>query len=142
MKGKCLCGQVEFEVTGKISSLYQCSCSMCQKASGTSKSTSLIAGADDIVWIRGKDKISSYTKENGFRTDFCGICGSPVPNKMNIGDYMCIPAGSIEGSINKSIVAHIFTASKASWDNKAENCKLFSAEPENIEEFMKLLQNT
>ena len=140
MKGKCLCGQVEYEVTGKISNIYQCSCSICQKVTGTSKTSSLITGANDVRWIRGKDKISSYTKENGFRTDFCSNCGSPVPNKMNIGDYMCIPAGSIEDVVDREIVAHIFTESKASWDNTAENCKIFSGGPENIEEFMKVLQ--
>lgn len=142
MNGKCLCGQVEFEVTGNLSNLYQCSCSICQKASGTSRSTSLITGTDDIFWIRGKDKVTSYSGENGYRTAFCSLCGSPVPNKMSIGDYMCIPAGSIEGLVDKRIVSHIFTDSKATWDNKDENFKSFSAEPENIEEFVKLLQTT
>jgi len=140
MKGKCLCGKVEFEVTGKLSNLYQCHCSLCQKATGTSACSSLITEIDNVKWIRGKEKINSFTKENGFRTDFCSTCGSPVPNKMNVGNYMWIPAGLLEGPISSEIVAHIFTDSKASWERNAEECKYIAGGRGSIEEFMESLQ--
>ncbi|KPJ91424.1 MAG: hypothetical protein AMJ53_11695 [Gammaproteobacteria bacterium SG8_11] len=136
MKGKCLCGSVEFEVVSESANLYQCHCSLCQKSSGSSCSSSVIVGINDVKWIRGNEKISSYTKENGFRTDFCSVCGSPVPNKMNIGPYICVPAGSLEGSIGGEIVAHIHTGSKASWERNAENCKTFTNTPEDLDDFI------
>lgn len=140
MKGKCLCGEVEFEVVGKLSNLYQCHCSLCQKATGSSCVSSLVTSGDGVKWIRGKEKVSSYTKDNGYRTDFCSICGSPVPNKMSIGDYMWIPAGLLEGPVDMQIVAHIYTASGASWDRDSENCETFSEGPVNLDEFIDLLQ--
>ena len=139
MKGKCLCGQVEFEVTGKLSNLYQCHCSLCQKTTGSSSSSALVTDLNGVRWISGKEKVSSYIKENGFRTDFCNVCGSPVPNKMNIGDYMWIPAGLLEGSTDSEIVAQIYTKSKASWERYAENSHIMPDGPEDIVEFMKLL---
>ena len=36
MKGACLCGKVRFEILGEVPNLYQCHCSECRKATGTS----------------------------------------------------------------------------------------------------------
>lgn len=142
MKGKCLCGKIEVEVTGKISNLYQCHCTLCQKATGTSSCSSMITNINNVKWLNGQEKIKSFTKKNGFRTDFCSVCGSPVPNKMNIGEYMWIPAGILEGDVDRKIVSHIFTESKASWDKKSNNCKSHLGGPENIEEFMSELNSS
>ena len=141
MKGKCLCGQVEFEISGNLPNLYQCHCNLCKKTTGTSSCSSLVIDSDKIKWIKGKDKISTYTKENGFITNFCSTCGSPVPNKMNIGEYIWVPAGSLEGPINRKVAVHIFTESKASWEQETSNCKNIESGPDNINEFMQSLQN-
>ncbi len=139
MKGKCLCGEVEFEVIDKLPNLYQCHCSLCQKSTGSSACSSFIISIDSIKWINGKDKISSYTKENGFKSDFCSVCGSPVPNVMNIGNYMWVPAGLLEDVTNRAIAAHIHLDSKASWEKEVENIKKLPGSPKNFEEFMILL---
>ena len=141
MKGKCLCGQIEFKVTGDLPNLYQCHCGLCKKATGTAASSGLVVGLDNLEWISGTDQISSFTKENGFRTDFCSNCGSPVPNKMNVGEYMWIPAGVIEGSMDSKVGAHIFTANKASWEEEAPGCVALDNGPDNIDEFMSSLCN-
>ena len=140
MKGRCLCGQVEFEVFGKLPNLYQCHCSLCKKATGTSACASLITDINNVRWIKGQDGISSYTKDNGFRSDFCSVCGSPVPNKMNIGEYMWVPAGLLDGAIDSKIAAHIFTRSKASWEQATDHCKALAGGPEDIDEFMEQLR--
>lgn len=142
MKGKCLCGEVEFEIIDKLPNLYQCHCSLCQKATGSSSCSSLIINIDGIKWISGEDKISSYTKENGFRSDFCSVCGSPVPNRMNIGNYMWIPAGLLEGFTNSAIAAHIHLNSKASWERNIDHSKNYPDGPNNVDEFMNLLRGT
>ncbi len=139
MKGKCLCGEVEFQIIGKLPNMYQCHCSLCQKATGSSSCSSFITRIDGIKWINGKEKISSYTRESGFRSDFCSVCGSPVPNVMNIGNYMWVPAGLLEGVTNSKIAAHIHDNSKASWENNSENVKIFAEGPDSIEKFIKLL---
>lgn len=141
MKGKCLCGKVVFEVTGKFSNLYQCHCVLCQKATGTSSCSSMITDINNVKWLNGKEQIKSFTKENGFRTDFCSVCGSPVPNKMNVGEYMWIPAGILEGDIESKIVSHIFTESKPSWDEESNDCKSLLSGPDNIEVFMSELNS-
>lgn len=142
MKGKCLCGAVEFEIIDKLPNLYQCHCSLCQKATGSSSCSSFIINIDSIKWISGENEISSYTKENGFRSDFCSACGSPAPNRMNIGDYMWIPAGLLEGSTNRAIAAHIHLNSRASWERNSEQNKNYPDGPDNVGEFMNQLRGT
>ena len=71
MHGKCLCGSVEFEVTGNFPKLYQCHCSLCRKQGGSLSNTATIVGAENFHWLSGQEHISSWVKDTGFRSDFC-----------------------------------------------------------------------
>ena len=42
MQGKCLCGQVAFEILGAVPKLYQCHCSLCRKQGGSTSNTATI----------------------------------------------------------------------------------------------------
>ena len=141
MKGKCLCGRVEFILNGNLPNLYQCHCSLCKKTTGTSSCSAIVIDANKIEWVKGKENINSFTKKNGFRTDFCKTCGSPVPNKMNVGNYIWVPAGILENPIKGRVTAHIFTESKASWEEDSRNCSDYVSAPEDIHAFMKSLSN-
>ena len=71
---------------------------------------------EDFRWLRGLENISSWKMENGFRSDFCAKCGSPVPNLFGKKSHFWIPAGLLQESGKLEIVAHLCVASKASWD--------------------------
>lgn len=116
MRGKCLCGKIEFEITGTAAKLYQCHCSLCRKQSGSASNASFIAAAENLRWISGQENISSYVKHSGFRSDFCGQCGSPVPNPLRNTAYVWVPAGLLD-DYPFEIIAHLHVASKASWDS-------------------------
>ena len=114
--GRCLCGQVEFEIAAGSVRLYQCHCSLCRKQGGSSSNTATIVAAEHFRWLRGHERISSWVKETGFRSDFCSTCGSPVPNPLRNLPYFWVPAGLLEETNKLEIVAHLCVASKASWD--------------------------
>ena len=116
MRGKCLCGEVEFELAGKILALYQCHCSLCRKQSGSAASAATIVAAEDFRWIRGKEVVGSWIKDTGFRSDFCRNCGSPVPNPLRTLPYVWIPAGLLEEREGLQIRLHVFYGSRAEWD--------------------------
>jgi len=136
MKGKCLCGEVQFQIIDEIPNLYQCHCSLCQKTTGSSSCSSFVVGVDGIKWICGKKNITSFTNGNGFQSDFCSRCGSPVPNKMNIGEYMWVPAGLIDGNLGVAIAAQIHLNSKASWEIDLKDQTIYPDSPSNIKKFM------
>jgi hypothetical protein len=136
----CLCGQVEFEIVGGIPNLYQCHCSLCRKQSGSTSNTATIVESKNFLWLSGQEKIASWVKDNGFRTDFCSKCGTPVPNPLGSASYYWIPAGLLGVEVQSTIVAHLYVGSKASWDNISLPGKQYETMPE-LAELIKLLQS-
>lgn len=130
MRGKCLCGLVEFEVVGTVPKLYQCHCSLCRKQGGSTSNTASIVGARNFRWLSGQEHISSWVKDTGFRSDFCSKCGSPVPNPLRSTPYYWVPAGLFEDDVQLTISAHFFVGSKAQWDVIASPGTQYETMPE------------
>lgn len=116
MQGSCLCGQVAFEIAIDKLKLYQCHCSLCRKQTGSASNTGAFVANEHFRWLRGIEQISSWKMENGFRSDFCSKCGTPVPNPFGKMPYFWVPAGLMQEGGKLEIVAHVCVASKASWD--------------------------
>ncbi|MFT7461664.1 MAG: hypothetical protein ACI909_004367 [Planctomycetota bacterium] len=139
MIGKCLCGEVQFEIAGKMPNLYQCHCALCRKQGGSASNSATIVHESNFSWKTGADKIAYYKKDTGFSSDFCSICGSTVPNRLRESDKYWVPAGLLEGNEGEEIVAHIYTQSKAGWDRIPESGQHFDEMPD-VETFYQLLQ--
>jgi hypothetical protein len=60
IKGSCLCGEVAYEVHGKISEIGQCHCSKCRKVTGSSNLAVFVTAIGNLKWVRGEDLLSSY----------------------------------------------------------------------------------
>ncbi len=138
MRGQCLCGRVEFEIAGVMPQLYQCHCSLCRKQSGSASNTATLVGSEHLRWISGLELITSWVKDNGFRSDFCSQCGSPVPNPLTDAAYHWIPAGLLDNEIQQAIAAHLFVGSKAAWEVIAAPGKQFETMP-GLPEFIEML---
>lgn len=130
MQGKCLCGDVAFELENCVPKLYQCHCSLCRKQGGSASNTATIINAENFRWTSGSDKISSFVTSTGFRSDFCVKCGSPVPNPLRNTSYFWVPAGLLENDGKLEIVAHLHVGSKASWDIIGSTGTQFDTMPE------------
>lgn len=141
MKGECLCGTVVFEVVGEIPNLYQCHCSECRKATGSSANAATFVQADNFRWLSGEDKISSFRKDSGYRSDFCSVCGSPVPNPLWDTGKMWVPAGLLEETGDLAVRVHLYMSSRASWEQSARAAKEYAESPD-IEVLNEALQRT
>lgn len=129
MKGQCLCGAVIFEIVGEIPNLYQCHCSECRKSTGSSANAATFVSSERFRWIQGKDRISSFKKDSGYRNDFCSNCGSSVPNPLRDTSKVWIPAGLLEETDNLKVVAHLYMNSKASWETSAQDAEEYDGSP-------------
>lgn len=116
MKGRCLCGHVSFEITAELPPVYQCHCSLCRRVSGSSSNSALIIAAPNFSWLSGQNSIRSFSTESGFKSEFCQICGSPVPNINASGNAFWVPAGLLSEPVDTSVIAHVYSDSHASWD--------------------------
>ncbi|MBT7953253.1 MAG: GFA family protein [Gammaproteobacteria bacterium] len=139
MIGKCLCGEIEFEIEGTIPNLFQCHCSLCRKQGGVASNAGTIVHESKFSWKSGANKVAYYKKDTGFSSNFCSSCGSPVPNQLGDTNKIWIPAGLLEGDEGQQIVAHIYTKSKAGWDNIPDSGQHFDEMPD-IETFYNMLQ--
>jgi hypothetical protein len=138
MRGHCLCGTIKFEIDGSRFKLYQCHCSLCRRQSGSSSNAATIVPAEKFRWLSGAEFISSWTKDTGFRSDFCSHCGSPVPNPLRSMPYVWVPAGLLENGDELEIVSHLFMGSKAPWDSISLEGLHYDAAPD-LAEFVTTL---
>lgn len=130
-KGQCLCGKVAFELTSKELRLYQCHCYLCRRVSGSSSNSATLVAASEFNWLQGTEDISFYKTDSGFRSDFCKSCGSPLPNSIDDGKGYWIPVGLLGADNNISVIAHVFTDSKAAWHRIGGDAAHFSNMPSN-----------
>ena len=130
MRGHCFCAAVEFEIDEPIPDLYQCHCSLCRRVSGSSANAATIVEAGAFRWLRGEDQISRYVSETGFKSDFFRNCGSPLPNPTRDDEAWWVPVGLLDDNASMRLVAHVCTASKASWDQIASSVRQYEAMPD------------
>lgn len=144
MLGECLCKAVQYEITGDLPDFYQCHCSQCRKVTGSANNTGTFVKQTHFKWLCGEGAISSFRGEDGYRSDFCYHCGSPVPNPVKETDFMWIPVGTLQLSETDSakVAAHLHTDSKANWDQICGEAKCYQTQPEFEELCLLLTQNT
>lgn len=130
MNGKCLCGAVEFSLSGEIPNLYQCHCSLCRKVTGSSANAAFRINRDQFEWRKGTDNISEFSSQDGFKSHFCSTCGSPLPNLTANDSAYWVPVGLLEEAGQLEVVAHLFVGSKAAWDVIADSGEFFDEMPD------------
>ena len=138
VSGQCLCGTVKFKFKTEELKAYQCYCSICRKATGSAYSTTLMAPVSEFEWISGEEKLSSYSKVNGYKVNFCSNCGSPVPNIFRNLPLYSIPVGSLDGEHEIDVVVQIYLGSMASWETDDLNGKKYIEMP-SLSEMMEFL---
>ena len=119
LQGSCLCGGVRFEITGKVSAIGQCHCSLCRKVSGSASNAALLTAQPSLRWLEGEELIQQYSRPTGWKSVFCRVCGSPMPLLHPSGKVFWIPAGSLDDDPGTRIEQHIYVGSKAAWDEIA-----------------------
>jgi hypothetical protein len=112
-----LCRSVAYEVELPAKRFVHCHCSRCRKATGTAHASNLIVQAAAFSWISGVDHVRRYDlpTAKSFATNFCTVCGSPLPHHTRSGREVIVPAGSLDDDPQSKPEAHISWSSRASW---------------------------
>ena len=115
--GSCLCGKVNVKITGNITSIIHCHCSLCRKNSGTAFATNGFVNADEFLITQGQDSLSEYAFKPGRTRYFCACCGSPIYSE-NTSDKsrFRIRLGLLDSDIAEKPISHNFVTSKANWE--------------------------
>jgi len=129
--GSCLCGAVGFEVSGELTRLVHCHCSLCRRSRGTPFASTLFCAPERFRWTRGKDRIRTYKlpPPRTYEADFCATCGSTVPTVVPDFGLVLVPAGAIDTALKPPTAVHIYVGSKAAWDEITDSAPQFDEMP-------------
>ena len=115
-KGACLCGAVDFEVTGALPPPDACHCSRCRKWSGhfsagtdVPRAALTIHGAENVTWFRSSERV---------RRGFCSTCGSALffdPVDQTKHDWIGIAMGAFDLPTDTRLAMHIYVSDKGDY---------------------------
>ena len=112
--GRCLCGEVRFEVDGEFFAIVNCHCSMCRKHHGTPFVTWVVVPASQYRLTQGGGSIVRHESSPGTHRSFCSRCGSVTPEATPSAEHVVVPAGNVEGELPRPQL-HMFVKWKAPW---------------------------
>lgn len=130
--GGCLCGSVQYKVSGAVLRFYHCHCRRCRNASGTGHATNIMVKADAVDWLKGESLLGYYKVPDAerFFNQFCKQCGGPLPRGMPEHSMVVIPAGTLDNDPGVKPEARIFWDSRAEWSCEAGELPTFPEYPE------------
>ena len=98
--GRCLCGQITYEISGDLIATAVCHCDHCQRQSGAAFSVNLVMLESQMVVTgtlstfedRGENDDAVYVYRR-----FCGNCGSPIFSSMVVpAGVLAVKAGTLD----------------------------------------------
>ncbi len=114
--GECFCGSVKYQVSGTLKDARSCHCSRCRKAFSAQASAYALVEPGDFSWLQGQELLSSYTNVEGAGIQFCKVCGSTLCGVFQ-DQVHGVTLGCVNGDPGIKLERHIFTGSKASWED-------------------------
>lgn len=128
--GACLCGACRYVITGqKPKAMYLCHCSRCRKETGTIHGATVFFTEAQLSWDKGEGNLSHFHLEGTRKSRaFCKTCGCPLPRLAENG-HVVLPAGTLDDDTSLEPTAHIYYASRSSWENKVNDLHYFDELP-------------
>jgi hypothetical protein len=132
VQGSCLCGDVAYAITGAPLRMYYCHCSRCRRSRSAAHAANVFYPAEGFRWLRGAGQVQDYRlpEARRFGSAFCGRCGSAVPRFAVERGGVVVPAGSLDNDPGMRATAHLFVASKASWERITDGIPQFAETPQ------------
>lgn len=122
--GRCLCGNITYELEGDLMATAVCHCEHCQRQSGAAFSTNLIAQADQLTVSgdmatyedRGRTGDAVYVRRR-----FCGDCGSPIVSEvMEPQGMIAVKAGTLNDTSEVRPILQAWCVDKQPWVDLGE----------------------
>lgn len=117
--GRCLCGQVTYELTGDLLATAVCHCDHCQRQSGGAFSVNLVAHESQLT-VSGELETYVETGENDdgeyvYRR-FCGSCGSPIVSELaQSAGVLAVKAGTLDDRSDVRPTVEVWCVDRQPW---------------------------
>ena len=130
LRGKCLCGAVEYAVADAFEYALNCHCSNCRRATGSAFKPFAGIKREAMEVSRGADGILIYGDEQQAHDVHCATCGSLLYSVVREGRYVHVTMGTLTDAPSIRPTAHIFAGSKAPWHEIADGLPAYDEFPD------------
>ena len=117
--GRCLCGEVTYELAGDLIATAVCHCDHCQRQSGGAFSVNLVARESQLT-ISGELRTYDEMGERGdavyVRRRFCGGCGSPIMSELTqTPGVVAVKAGTLDDRSDVVPTVEVWCVDRQPW---------------------------
>ena len=128
LKGSCLCGALQYVITGELARFFHCHCARCRKSTGTGHASNLSISNGELAWTGDSTLIKTYKLPGAqrFARTLRTQCGGPLPREVGDTKQVFVPAGTLEDEPNIKPQARIFQNSKATWSCAGDQMPCFA----------------
>jgi hypothetical protein len=116
VRGACLCGAVQYEITLPTLVCAHCHCTICRRGNGAGYVTWTILPEKQLEITSGLDCLSRYQSSDHGARRFCSVCGSTLfGESIRTPDLAYIVLGNLEGPIDRMPELHSSFAQRVPW---------------------------
>ena len=126
--GGCLCGEVRYQISGRLFDASHCHCSMCRRQHGAAFATYADFEPGDFRWLAGEELVRVYATPSGDGWCFCSRCGSSLAGTSG-DEITSITLGTVAGDPGIRPESHIFVGSRAPWHEISDDLPQFDEWP-------------
>jgi len=143
IKGRCLCGAVEFSLTPPTDFLAYCHCRSCRLSHGAPFVAWTSVSREHFAFLAGEAEVTWYQSSEWIQWGFCRRCGSSMlyraikaghPESPKL-DRMYVSAGSLTGPMDRAPSAHVSYEERLPWLEVADHLTRYRGKgPEEMRE--------
>jgi hypothetical protein len=113
-QGKCLCGAVEYLVSGEPNWSAHCHCGSCRRNSGSAVASFVSFAKSGFSITKGK--LSDYESSPGVTRSFCNNCGTPMTfTSEQLPTEIHLFLGTLNNPEDYPAQLQVFCAEKLPW---------------------------
>ena len=113
-RGACLCGAVQYQISGELQQVAHCHCTMCRRHSGAAFLTYAACRSSDLQFVA--ELPTAYRSSPQARRGHCRVCGSPLTFVFDAApELVWLTLGSFEQPEQVRPGGHWFAANSLPW---------------------------
>lgn len=128
VSGHCLCGDIQFQYTGKVNWTAHCHCSDCRRQCGSVVATFISVRKSEFHFSKGTTK--TFESSVGVKRSFCGNCGTPMTYEaIAFPKDVHVHLGTLIKPEKFPAQIHVFESEKLSWLKIDDQTRRFDTLP-------------
>ncbi|KAB8227995.1 Mss4-like protein [Aspergillus alliaceus] len=139
--GSCLCGAVQYRITGDPGQFFVCHCDNCQKVSGSAFMANCWYIKDQVQITQGQESVKTYhdkatSSGTGLKRSFCETCGSSLfvqSDKPEGLQYISVASGTINNRASLHPTVEVWESCRRPWLSPIEGTKAMDTQGNLIE---------